>query len=158
MTFPVPLALAVCLRRAECHADDGCVADLLRSHAGASLSRGMKAVLHSISRRLNALSVAEHGGKVSTRGGAYRELAGWLGRVFRDRYHAHVLRKPTEMAFAVRYVLDNAEKHTGLRRSVRIVRDAYSSIADNDNSESSTAAAKGTLLKRVLRQLGAFVT
>ena len=76
-----------------------------------ALSQGMQKVLHSISRRLNALNVVEQGGRVSTKTGSYSELRGWLGSVFLDRYHAHLLKTPTEMQNAVRYVLQNAEHH-----------------------------------------------
>ena len=33
------------------------------------------------------------------------------GKVFRDRYHAHILRTPTEVANARQYVLNNQAKH-----------------------------------------------
>jgi REP-associated tyrosine transposase len=36
------------------------------------------------------------------------------GRVFADRYHAHVLRTPTEVRRAVSYVRDNFRRHRGL--------------------------------------------
>jgi REP element-mobilizing transposase RayT len=35
------------------------------------------------------------------------------GRVFSDRYHAHVLRTPTEVRRAVAYVRDNFQRHHG---------------------------------------------
>lgn len=38
-------------------------------------------------------------------------LMGKRGGVFADRYHAHVLRSPTEVRAALRYVLDNFRKH-----------------------------------------------
>ena len=37
------------------------------------------------------------------------------GRVFADRYHAHVLRTPTEVKRAVHYVRNNFAKHTASR-------------------------------------------
>jgi putative transposase len=37
------------------------------------------------------------------------------GRVFADRYHAHVLRTPTEVKRAVHYVRNNFAKHVGAR-------------------------------------------
>jgi REP element-mobilizing transposase RayT len=94
------------------------------------LSMGMQKLLHSISRRLNALSVHERGGKVSTRAGRYNDLDGWLGRVFADRYHAHHLKTPTEMNHAVNYVLTNAERHGASRAnySAGFNADAFSSI------------------------------
>src|SRR6266704_1579097 len=38
-------------------------------------------------------------------------MMGRKGRVFDDRYHARVLRTPTEVRHAMRYVLENARKH-----------------------------------------------
>jgi len=49
------------------------------------------------------------------------------GRVIGERYHAHILKTPTEVRNAVRYVLGNLAKHTG-RRGI----DAYSSLARPD--------------------------
>jgi putative transposase len=49
-------------------------------------------------------------------------LMGRRGRVLGDRYHAHVLRTPTEVRNAVRYVDENHQRHTGERFS-----DPYSS-------------------------------
>jgi putative transposase len=64
-----------------------------------ALSKGMQRLAHSISRRINALSPR------------------WLGRVFKERFHAHVLKSPTEMAHALRYVKENHEHHTSDRRA-----------------------------------------
>jgi len=47
------------------------------------------------------------------------------GKVFADRYHAHILKTPLEMHRALGYVLRNASKHYG--RSTFV--DAYSSAA-----------------------------
>ena len=113
-----------------------------------ALSMGMQKVLHSISRRLNALSVREQGGRqiaprvasseASSGEGGYRALVGWIGRVFSDRYFAHHLKTPTEMEHAVRYVRDNAKKHygaeaTGLLRQGRRLLDSFSSFVANDS-------------------------
>jgi REP element-mobilizing transposase RayT len=119
-----------------------------------ALSMGMQKLLHSISRRLNALSVREHGGKVSTKAGRYHDLDGWLGQIFADRYHAHHLKTPTEMNHAVGYVLTNADRH-GASRSVRdaISADAFSSLGaltdDMPRPELPLVArARGVLLVR----------
>ncbi len=45
------------------------------------------------------------------------------GRVLADRYHAHVLRTPTEARRAVAYVRDNAKKH--MAEWGRVVRGAF---------------------------------
>jgi len=47
------------------------------------------------------------------------------GKVFADRYHAHILATPLEVHRALGYVLRNANKHYGRSRFV----DAYSSAA-----------------------------
>jgi REP element-mobilizing transposase RayT len=115
-----------------------------------ALSLGMQKLLHSISRRLNALSLREHGQSQSTKAGNYRKLPGWLGRVFADRYHAHLLRSPTEMQNAVHYVRTNADKHySGGEVHTQSVDDIdpCSSFAFFDVVV--TSAAKGFLLKRV---------
>ena len=107
-----------------------------------ALAMGLQKLLHSISRRLNALNVVEHGGRVSTKGGAYSAMHGWIGRVFSDRYHAHALTTPTEMARAVRYVLTNAERHYGTRG------DSFSSAAEPQ----LVVDAKGYLLARASKR------
>ena len=42
---------------------------------------------------------------------ALNRVMGRKGKVFADRYHAHVLKSPTEVLRAMRYVLHNAEHH-----------------------------------------------
>ena len=42
-------------------------------------------------------------------------MMGCAGRVFDDRFHARVLRTPTEVRNAIHYVLDNARKHAAQR-------------------------------------------
>ena len=42
-------------------------------------------------------------------------MMGRAGRVFDDRYHARVLRTPTEVRHAIHYVLGNARKHAAER-------------------------------------------
>jgi REP element-mobilizing transposase RayT len=72
---------------------------LVEADSKGALSKGMQRLAHSISRRVNALS------------------AQWIGRVFKERYHAHILKTPTEMAHAVRYVLHNHAHHTADTRA-----------------------------------------
>ena len=45
-------------------------------------------------------------------------MMGRSGRVFDDRYHARVLRTPTEVRHAIRYVLENARKHAAERGEI----------------------------------------
>ena len=57
-----------------------------------ALSRAMKGLCVRLARRLNRMF--------------HR-----AGRVFADRYHAHVLRTPSEVRYALAYTLNNARKH-----------------------------------------------
>ena len=56
------------------------------------------------------------------------------GRVFDDRYHARVLRTPTEVRHAIRYILDNARKHAAQRGETYAAGyvDPYSSAGASD--------------------------
>lgn len=58
-----------------------------------SLARGLKGLQIRLARAINKLSARK-------------------GRVFSDRYHAHVLRTPREVRNALAYVLLNARKHS----------------------------------------------
>ena len=42
-------------------------------------------------------------------------MMGRKGRVFDDRYHARMLRTPTEVRHTIHYVLENARKHAAQR-------------------------------------------
>jgi hypothetical protein len=57
-----------------------------------ALSRAMKGLAVRVAVRLN-------------------QLTGRRGTVFADRYHAHVMQTPREVANTVRYVLENHRKH-----------------------------------------------
>jgi REP element-mobilizing transposase RayT len=46
---------------------------------------------------------------------AINRLMGRRGRVFADRYHARILRTPTETRNVLRYQLHNRERHTGVK-------------------------------------------
>ena len=50
------------------------------------------------------------------------KIAGRSGRVFVDRYHLQVLRSPTQVAHALRYLFDNGRKHAR-QRGVRMAED-----------------------------------
>jgi len=51
------------------------------------------------------------------------------GKVFADRYHAHVLRTPREVHHALGYVLRNQQKHFGVSNARTTFVDPYSSAA-----------------------------
>jgi REP element-mobilizing transposase RayT len=72
----------------------------------AALSRGMQGLGVRIARALNR---------------SWRRK----GRVYSDRYHAHVLNYPKEVRTALAYVLHNARKHKAIAAGL----DAYSSAA-----------------------------
>jgi REP element-mobilizing transposase RayT len=57
------------------------------------------------------------------------DMMGQKGRVFDDRYHAHVLRTPTEVRRAIDYIRANARKHAAERGEIYSARyvDPYSS-------------------------------
>lgn len=98
------------------------VEPLRRSFAAANGRFGMR-VVHFAALGDHVHLIVEAEGKISlTRGmqglavraaKGINRTAGRKGRVFSDRYHARVLRTPTETRHAVRYVLTNHEKHYG---------------------------------------------
>ena len=115
-----------------------------------ALSKGVQTLALSISRSLNAQSVRACGGNLDPRRGAWSKRAGWLGKVFRDRYHSHELTTPAELAQAVRYVLNNALKHYGRVLAVRVGRrqvDAFCSLALGAE-DGSVRAPRGFLFRR----------
>lgn len=76
-------------------------------------------------------------------------LMGRHGKVFADRYHAHVLRTPSEVRRALSYVLLNARSHLarlGERPGQYAVFDAYSSAAWFDGWTTPGAALPGPRL------------
>jgi REP element-mobilizing transposase RayT len=95
----------------------------LRRSFGAANGRFGMRVVHFAALGDHVHLIVEAEGKTSlTRGmqglairaaKAINRAAGRKGRVFADRYHARVLRTPTETRNAVRYVLTNHEKHYG---------------------------------------------
>jgi REP element-mobilizing transposase RayT len=102
------------------------------------LSRGMQGLATWIARRLN-------------------QLIGRRGKVFADRFHAHVLRTPLEVAHAIAYVLGNVAIHASRRGASRasITRptprqpakaDPYSSAGGD--GPALTAAPRTWLLRR----------
>ena len=76
---------------------------LVEAHDRTALSRGMNGMGVRVARGLNRV-MQRH------------------GRVLDDRYHAHILRTPTEVRRARTYLLQNARKHYGL-----VTSDPYTS-------------------------------
>jgi hypothetical protein len=107
------------------------------------LSRGMQGLSISIAKRLNA-------------------LLGRNGPVFADRYHAHILRTPTEVAYAVAYVRGNFAVHAarqGAQPVDPVDRCSSAALADDgrlpdDQGPPLVAAAKTWLLSIGWRRAG----
>jgi REP element-mobilizing transposase RayT len=68
---------------------------LVEANDRTALMRGMQGLGVRVARRLN-------------------RLMGRSGRVVGDRYHARILKTPTEVSHARRYLLTNARKHYGV--------------------------------------------
>jgi hypothetical protein len=75
----------------------------------------------ALSRALQALAI-----RVAR---AITRVLGRKGKVFADRYHMRILRTPTEVKNALRYVLDNRWKHTPQRPDFFVEQDDCSSLA-----------------------------
>ena len=132
--------------------------------AGA-LSRGVQKITISLARLINSDGVRGAGGSLNPRAGSFRERKGWIGKVCRDRYHAHVLQSEREMSLTLDYLFRNAEKHFGsnspatfdLRTPggsvVRVSIDLFTSFADlQANAEPPPIAwPLGFLLSRAMR-------
>ena len=73
---------------------------IVEASGSGGLANGMRALGIRLAKRLNA-------------------MMGRSGRVFADRYHAHVLRTPAEVRNAVRYVVGNFASHA-VRRGERV--------------------------------------
>lgn len=87
---------------------------IVEADGATQLARGMQGLEIRIAKSLNRLMQRR-------------------GRVFADRYHARVLRTPTEARHAVRYVRDNYRRHAQQHGHLvpRDYRDDYSStVAD----------------------------
>ena len=78
---------------------------IVEADGSQALSRGMQGLSIRIAKALNRMMER-------------------TGRVFADHYHARLLRSPTELVNAIRYVLGNAAHHFGDRGV-----DSYSSSA-----------------------------
>ena len=67
---------------------------IVEADGSAALTRGMQGLAIRLARALNS-------------------MMGRKGRVFGDHYHARLLRSPTALVNAIRYVLGNAKHHFG---------------------------------------------
>jgi REP element-mobilizing transposase RayT len=128
-----------------------------------ALSSAVQKITISLARLLNLDGIREAGGTLERRGTPLRERAGWIGKIFRDRYHVHHLASPTEIAKALRYVLNNAFQHYGRIDAFRcktrlpdgrfdvICVDAFTSFAHQYAvSDPWKPNARGFLLRRAI--------
>lgn len=89
-----------------------------------ALTRGIQGLAIRIAKALNAMMRA-------------------AGKVFADHYHARLLRSPTELVRALRYVLNNAAHHFGTTK-----RDPYCSVSFEPHRRAAVLAeARGWLLR-----------
>ncbi len=107
---------------------------LVEADSERALSRGMQGLAIRIAKALNRL-MQRH------------------GQVFADRYHAHILKTPTEVRHALRYVRANHDSHRNRRGEVIIgLPDEFSSVHPDHHVQ--LAKALTYLLNQVYRQLG----
>ncbi len=102
------------------------------------LARGLQGLAVRIARGLNA-------------------MMGRRGKVFADRFHAHVLTSPTQVVRAVAYVLGNYVVHA-LRRGEAVsaaAPDEYSSATPSSTGPPLVAAPQTWLLRIGWRRAGA---
>ena len=138
---------------------------LCEADSAAALARGIQKISISLARLINTEGVREAGGSLNPRAGAFRDRKGWIGKIFRDRYHAHYLKSEREMSLALDYLFRNAEKHFGTNdpisfnlraprgKVVRVSIDSFTSFADlQSNAEPPPIAMPhGFLLARAMR-------
>ena len=107
---------------------------IVEAQSERALSRGMQGLAIRIAKALNRL-MQRH------------------GPVFADRYHAHILKTPTEVRHALRYVRANHDSHRHRRGEVVIgLPDEFSSAHPDHRVQ--LAKALTYLLNQVYRQLG----
>ena len=116
---------------------------IVEADGAGSLASGMRGLSIRLARGLN-------------------RMMGRKGPVLEDRYHAHVLRTPTEVRNALRYVLGNFESHAERRGEPRSTKgwvDPFSSAAARAPREAqrslflepATSGAEGWLLRHAAR-------
>ena len=98
-----------------------------------ALSRGVKGLEVRMARRLNTLMRRR-------------------GNVFPDRYHAHILRTPSEVRRALHYVLGNLHKHERERGNQLLPNqiDEYSSAYHDATAPPAIAPARTWMLRSAL--------
>jgi putative transposase len=110
---------------------------IVEAEGAEALARGMQGLEVRIARGLN-------------------RMMGRKGRVFADRYHAHILRTPTEVKRALHYVLANHEKHATEwgKTFAPAYRDPYTSMAVAATGPPLVVVPRTWLLGRASQSLG----
>lgn len=119
---------------------------IIEADGPGALASGMRSLSIRLARSLNA-------------------MMGRRGKVFADRFHAHVLRTPAEVANALRYVLRNFESHAerrGERLSTKGWVDPFSSSSEKQPrapqlrlfAEPAGSDARSWLLRNAARWAG----
>jgi REP element-mobilizing transposase RayT len=103
--------------------------------------------LHLIVEARDAMALARGIQAMSIRvARAINGVLGRSGKVFADRYHAHTLKTPTEVANAIAYVLGNSQVHAA-RRGAAVRIDAVDQLSSAANR--SYVAQPQTWLLRI---------
>jgi REP element-mobilizing transposase RayT len=107
---------------------------VIEAESSDALSRGMQGLCVRLARSLNRLLQRK-------------------GSLFNDHYHSHLLKTPAEVAHALRYVLDNAEKHYGARPGRRDRRSILVDCCTSSSPELRDAVAERPVLTRCLNEI-----
>jgi REP-associated tyrosine transposase len=148
---------------------DDCFAEIQRAFLGGCEKFGMRMVEFSVQADHIHLVVEADGKEALTRGmqgltirlaRAINRALGRKGKVFADRYHARILKTPTEVRNAVEYVRHNHAKHLKKRGKMSHPWDIdpYSSMSgravtymhDYDWSALVVAAPRTWMLRRAV--------
>ncbi len=138
---------------------------LAEADSAQALTKGIQKITISMARLINVDGVRQAGGSVDPRAGSLRNRKGWIGKIFRDRYHAHYLTSEREMSSALTYLFSNAERHFGRNtpvtvslidqygRRVRLVIDLFTSFAELQSGADPPpiSRAHGFLLNRAMQ-------
>jgi REP element-mobilizing transposase RayT len=133
-----PVHVTVRMRKDVCGLRNGlCFKALKRSFVAANERFGFRLVHFSVQGNHVHFLVEADDSRALSRGmqglnirmaRALNRLMNRRGKVFADRYHAEILRSPTQTARALRYVLRNREHHLNVRWPSDW-RDPYASAA-----------------------------
>ena len=112
---------------------------IVEADSNSCLSRGLQGLCVRLTRALN-------------------RALGRAGSVFADRFHSRLLRTPTELVRAIRYVIDNARHHFGQAEPPRSSRapDAQELLAPPHGWLLRTGWARAPVRDRIAPVVAAF--